>query len=121
MTGRQAQQRLLPLGSLVSLASEWCQRWAGGAHSWRHRSQGGFDQDRYHVTTIDEMVAKRFVVANHYSGTYPAALGRWGLWEGERRLVGVAVLAVPMNTAVLTNVFPGLEAIPKPAGLPATA
>ena len=61
------------------------------------------------------------MVANHCSGTYPAALGRWGLWEGERRLVGVAVLAVPMNTAVLTNVFPGLEAIPKPTGLPATA
>lgn len=103
------QPRLFPLASPVLPASEWCQRWTGGTHSWRHRSDGGFDPGRYSVTPLEETTAKQFIVTNHYSGTYPAALARWGLWEEGRRLVGAAVLAVPMAATVLTNVFPRLQ------------
>jgi hypothetical protein len=39
------------------------------------------------------------------------------LWERERQLVGVAVLAVPMNSAVLTDMFPGLAAMTESAEL----
>jgi hypothetical protein len=46
-------------------------------------------------------------VGNHYSGTYPAAVHRYGLWEGPR-LAGVAVLGVPTSAATLTNLFPEL-------------
>lgn len=43
-----------------------------------------------------DRTAKDFVVAHHYSGTYPAARFRYGLFEcGE--LVGVAVFSVPTN------------------------
>lgn len=47
------------------------------------------------------------MLTHHYSGSYPAARLRAGLYEhGE--LVGVAVFGVPMQAAVLTRPFPGL-------------
>lgn len=52
-------------------------------------------------------VARAYIVGNHYSGTYPAAVHRYGLWEGAR-LVGVAVLGIPTSAATLTNLFPDL-------------
>ena len=54
---------------------------------------------------IEEAVAKNYVVANHYSGTYPAARFRAGLFEHSEfhrpRLVGVAVFSVPMTQSVI--------------------
>ena len=88
-------------------ASPWCQRWSGRRHSWRHRSEGGFDPDGYQVTAIDEPAAKGFVLEHHYSASYPAASWRFGLHHGDD-LVGVAVLSVPTSSGVLTNVFPDL-------------
>jgi hypothetical protein len=41
-------------------------------HSWRHRSEGGFDARRYDVAALPEADAKAFVAAIHYSGTHPA-------------------------------------------------
>ncbi|MEV4166005.1 hypothetical protein [Nonomuraea dietziae] len=59
------------------------------------------------------------MLERHYSGTYPAAKLRLGLWDldaqpptdqrGSPALVGVAVLSVPTSRATLTNVFPHLE------------
>lgn len=92
----------------VSPASDWCQRWKDGTHSWRHRSEGGFDRDRYTVAAIDELKAEEFVVRHHYSRSYPAAKLRWGLLD-ETRLVGALVLSMPMSNKVLTNPFPDLE------------
>lgn len=89
----------------VAPAGPYCQRWRNGQHSWRHRSDGGFDRDRYTVELIDEGMAKAFVVGHHYSGTYPAASRRVGMFDGEK-LVGAAVFGVPMQYRVLTNVFP---------------
>jgi hypothetical protein len=83
-------------------------RWRGRRHSWRHRSEGGFDAHRYDVAVLPEADAKAFVTANHYAGSYPAARLRFGLFDGPW-LVGVAVLAVPMQRRVLTTVFPDLE------------
>jgi hypothetical protein len=53
--------------------------------------------------------AKAFVLAHHYSGTFPAARFRFGLYRAGA-LVGVAVFSVPANNRVITNVLPG-EAI----------
>lgn len=88
-------------------AIDWCQRWDAGRPSWRHRFEGGFDQSLYEVAPVGEEVAKAYVLANHYSASYPAASARWGLFRGEA-LVGVAVFGVPVNVRVLTKVFPGL-------------
>jgi len=87
--------------------NDLCQRWQGGQHSWRHRSDGGFDRARYEVAPIAEADAKGFVVGHHYSGSYPAARIRFGLYCAEA-LVGVAVLSTPVASKVLTSVFPGL-------------
>ena len=111
-----AAARLFALPGEASPASQWCQRRNGGTHTWRHRSQGGFDADLYSVEPLDESplhetTAKRYITTNHYSTSYPAALSPWALRDRDRRLVGVAVIGVPMSTAVLTNVFPDLEPI----------
>jgi hypothetical protein len=85
----------------------WCQRWHQRRHSWRHRSEGGFDASRYEVAPVEEADAMSFVRRHHYSGTYPAARLRYGLYEGSA-LVGVAVLSVPVQQSVLTKAFPNL-------------
>jgi hypothetical protein len=68
---------------------------------------------RYDVTKLREMAVKDYVTSRHYSGTYPAAAQRYGLLDvaggGEPRLVGVAVLSIPPQARVLTQVFPGLH------------
>lgn len=90
-----------------------CQRWAPGrVQSWRHPADGGFDAARYGAAAIAEDRAKAFVTALHYSGTYPAASQRYGLFDlasGTPVLAGVAVLSVPARKAVLTAVFPDLQ------------
>lgn len=53
-----------------------------------------------------EAAARAFVVEHHYSHSFPAARLRYGLYDGVA-LVGVAVLSVPVQKAVLTAVFPG--------------
>lgn len=102
-------------------ASESCQRWLDGRHSWRHVSEGGFDRRRFTVTELPEAVARAFVTRHHYAGSYPAARFAFGLLTDDEdlaidgtivdglALVGVAVLSVPMQAAVVTNVFPTLE------------
>jgi hypothetical protein len=93
----------------VNPASNYCQRWSAGTHSWRHKSEGGFDSSRYEVALIpDDAAAKSFVVRHHYSRSYPAARVRAGLYEGGE-LVGVGVFGIPMQQAVLTRAFPRLE------------
>ncbi len=80
-----------------------CQRWRGGRASWRPAREP-FDPTRYEVETLtDDLTAKRYVVANHYSRTMPAARFRFGLRERSGALVGVAVFSVPMHPAVLST------------------
>ncbi|MFF8632456.1 Mom family adenine methylcarbamoylation protein [Streptomyces werraensis] len=60
----------------------------------------------------DEQPGKAFVLAHHYSRSYPAVKVQFGLYDtvdGERRLSGVAVFGVPVNTAVLTKPLPELR------------
>ena len=65
----------------------------------------------YDVAEIaEDTVARTFVERHHYSGTYPAARVRVGLYRlGE--LVGVGVFSHPCNNRVLTNVFPQLPVL----------
>jgi len=89
-----------------------CMRWSPGRiQTWRRPEDGGFDAARYGVTEIPEDAAKSYVTGRHYSGTYPAARLRYGLYDlaTEPALCGVAVLSVPMTSRVLTAVFPHLQ------------
>jgi hypothetical protein len=84
----------------------YCQRWRHQRHRWR--ADRAFDPARYAVEPIGEPAAQAYVVDHHYSASYNRGNHRYGLLESGR-LVGVAVLANPMQSAVLTNVLPDLE------------
>lgn len=78
-----------------------CQRWRERRDTYRPAGEV-FNPHAHEVASIpDDTTAKRFVVAHHYSGTYPAARFRFGLYERTGELVGVAVYSVPMTAAVL--------------------
>jgi len=82
------------------------QRWRDRRDFYR-RPDEQINPLRYEVAEImDDTTPKRFVTAMHYSGSYPNARFRFGLYRAGA-LVGVAVFSHPMNDAVLTNVFPG--------------
>lgn len=96
------------------------QRWHFGIPSWRHVSEGGFRRSRYSVVALDEAPARKFVERHHYFAGWPAVIHRLGLLDleseqlpglqriGGVELVGVLVLACPMNRRVLTQAFPSL-------------
>jgi len=81
------------------------QRWTHGRSTYRPAGEL-IRTSEYDVQAIAaDTPAKAFVLAHHYSGTYPAARFRYGLYRrGE--LAGVAVFSVPCSSKVLTNVFP---------------
>src|SRR5215472_6793609 len=77
-------------------ANDYTQRWRERKHSWRHKSEGGFNRADYEIAVIhDDTTARTFVCTHHYSGTYPAARLRYGLYTQGGLLVGVAVLSIP--------------------------
>lgn len=110
-----AVQDPLPFEDLAEIptSSPWCQRWRGRRHSWRHRSEGGFDHRHYEVEPLEERLAKSFVLEHHYSSAFPVARFRYALvdtrFDGERRLCGVAVFGIPVSKSVLTLPLPDLE------------
>jgi len=90
----------------MSTQSLFVQRWRLGTDSYRPPDDPIRTAD-YDVAELpDDAVAKSFVVQHHYSGSYPAARWRFGLWH-RGALQGIAVFSHPCNDRVLTNVFPG--------------
>lgn len=88
--------------------SPYTQRWRDGQHSWRHKSEGGFDSAKYEIALIDrDNPVKDFVLQHHYSGSFPSAKIRVGLYE-RSELVGVAILGSGTSRKALTNSFPQL-------------
>jgi hypothetical protein len=84
------------------------QRWRDRRDSYR--PAGEPIQTRwYEVAAMEgdgsDNTAKGFVEKHHYSGTFPAARFRYGLYRGPE-LVGVAVFSQPCRAEVVTNVFP---------------
>lgn len=80
---------------------------------WRNRDERWVNPDRlfdprgFGVEPILERDAKPFVLAHHYSGTFPAARCSIGLVHisptGRRELAGVAVFSVPAQRAVVPH------------------
>ena len=81
--------------------TDLCQRWR--RRCARYRPAGEVvDVSRYEVAAIpDDRTARAFVEEHHYSGSYPAARRRFGLYE-RGALVGVAVYSVPPRAEVLS-------------------
>lgn len=81
------------------------QRWRNGLDHYRPTGEP-INPRLYEVAEIPrDAPAKRFILEHHYSGSYPAARFRFGLYRGPA-LLGVAVLSVPMNDASVTNALP---------------
>lgn len=79
---------------------------------WRERKTFFVDGSRlfnprgFEVAEISESEAKDYILRTHYSGTYPAARRRFGLFLGGT-LIGCADLSHPMADCVLTKYFGG--------------
>lgn len=84
-----------------------CQRWRDRREVWRPAGEL-FDPRAARVDLIEEADAKRFVIAQHYSASYPAARLRVGLFVGAK-LVGVTVFSVPMSQHIVPKYFDGIE------------
>jgi hypothetical protein len=85
------------------------QRWRDGRDAYRPPDEVIRTAD-YDVAPVAELEAKAFVVCHHYSGTYPAARLRFGLFH-RGCLVGVAVFSQPCNDAALSMVFGAAPAV----------
>lgn len=87
-----------------------CQRWRARRDHYRPASER-IDTTSHGVELLTEREARAFVVEHHYSGTYPAARCRVGLYRStpvHRELVGVAVFSVPMHQSIIPK-HTGLE------------
>ena len=93
--------------SLTTAASP-TQRWRFGREYWRVDRDEGFRRDDYRLDLISDSVARKFVVEHHYSGSYPIAMERIGLFRG-RKLVGVCVFSIPINNSAIPR-YTGLAA-----------
>jgi len=92
------------LSDMITVAEQE-QRWRDRTSSFVPPSVL-FDPSRYGVELIDsDNVARTFVEQHHYSGSYPAARCRVGLYHQNAyeapTLAGVAVFSVPAQQAVI--------------------
>jgi hypothetical protein len=76
------------------------QRWRARRDTYRPAREA-FDPRAYEVASIaTDTEAKGFVLAHHYSGAYPVARYRFGLYD-RAELAGVAVFSVPQQPRAL--------------------
>ena len=104
----------------------WAQRWLNGHQTWAVPGPR-LDPSRYGVAHVTDPAARAFSTRHHYLTSWVASTRRrYGLFDitvTPAQLVGVAVMAIPPNKRVLTNVFPdpgGVRGEPRPgpAGAP---
>lgn len=86
------------MGQLSLFACD--KRWEQRREKWV-TPQDPFDPRGYAVDVVGESLARRFIIAEHYSGSFPAARLSVGLWGPGPTLAGAAVFSVPMSEAVL--------------------
>lgn len=91
------------------------QRWLQGRDYYRARA-ADFDPAQFGVELLPgDAVAREFVQRHHYSGSYPAARCRVGLYRRRAwftpELVGVAVFSVPMQARAIHAYAPGVDGV----------
>jgi len=97
-------QLLLPLLDGTPPVHRACQRWRHGRATYRVPDEV-IVPSHYEVAAIDDdATAKAFVLAHHYSSSFPSARFRIGLYR-RGALVGIAVFSHPVQDRVLTRVF----------------
>lgn len=80
--------------------NQLCLRWDTKRSTFRRPTEV-IRTAEYDVASIaDDTAPKAFITEHHYSGSYPAALHRFGLYR-RAALVGVAVFSQPMTGSVL--------------------
>ena len=89
----------------VTLPPGACQRWRERRGTYRVAGEVE-DTSRLSVDPIERARAKRFVVREHYSGSFPAERLSVGLFRGTA-LVGVAVFAEPAQPRSISRWAPG--------------
>jgi hypothetical protein len=82
------------------MTNQPCQRWRNHRDSYRPAGEP-IDPSLYGVDLLPECLAKEFVKEHHYSGTYPAAVCRVGLFRWGGELVGCAVFSQPAQNAAI--------------------
>lgn len=83
-----------------------CQRWRERRGTYRPAGET-ISTRAWEVAPIDDdRTARAFVQHHHYSGSYPAARERFGLYSSSGVLSGVAVFSVPAQPKAL-DVLPG--------------
>lgn len=80
------------------------QRWNTGRDSYRPVGEAIITSEYDVAPLAGDAEARAFVMRHHYSGSYPAARWRFGLYR-KNRLVGVAVYSHPVNDKTITNLF----------------
>ena len=84
------------------MLTDRCQRSRDGRQSWRPAGEL-INTSRYQVGAISgagsDTMVRAFVLQHHYSGSYPAAVRRFGLYRGDE-LVGVAVFSMPWQRSL---------------------
>jgi len=92
------------------MLTQSCQRWRNKRDSYRPAGET-IDTRAYEVALIEsDKTARTFVETHHYSGSYPPARLRAGLYRrGE--LVGVAVLTPGASQAAMDSALPFPDAV----------
>lgn len=78
-----------------------CQRWRD-RRGYAVPAASRINPAEFSVDVLEEAAARPFVIAHHYSGTFPAARLSVGLFRGSH-LVGAAVFSVPMNNSAVPH------------------
>lgn len=87
------------------MITDVAQRWRDRRTSYRPAGET-INTSSFEVAELgSDAIARSFIEAHHYSGSYPAARFRFGLYRGAE-LAGVAVFSVPVNDRALA-IFPG--------------
>ena len=96
---------MMPCAKMSMQLCLFSQRWRERRESYRPTGEP-INPRLYEVAELaGDREAKAFILAHHYSASYPSARVRFGLFTGGR-LVGIAVFSHPCNDRVLTSVFP---------------
>lgn len=80
--------------------NQLCLRWETKRSTFRRPTETIRTADYSAEAIADDAVPKAFITEHHYSGSYPAARHRFGLYR-HGALVGVAVFSQPMTGSTL--------------------
>jgi hypothetical protein len=84
------------------MITDFTQRWTKRGRPRFLLKNNLFDPRGFEILPIDERTAKDYCIKFHYSKSYPAARRRFGLFDKNQLLRGVAVFSHPMSESVLS-------------------